>query len=108
MRWVAARASAHPKGQFIPEEDRAAEKVVEMATLKRLFAAGYLVMINFREPVEGGGHYGVLQGIDDQAMEIADPYYGLRSAMPWDRLDFRTGYSEPLLHGWYAAIRGKN
>lgn len=105
---VTAHTSAHPKGQTIPAEERAAEKVVEMATLKRLLGAGYLVMINFREPVEGGGHYGVLQGINDQAIEIADPYYGLRSVMAWDRFDFRTGYSDPVLHGWYAAIRRKN
>jgi len=105
---VTGCTSAHPKGQSIPAGKRAAEKAREMANLKGLLGAGYLVMINFREPVEGGGHYAVLQGINDQAIEIADPYYGLRSVMPWDRFDFRTGYSDPVLHGWYAAIRRKN
>ncbi len=100
-------SSSHPKGKELPGTVRAAEKVREMETLKRLLSEGYAVMINFREPVEGGGHYGVLQGINDRAIEIADPYYGLRSVLEWDRFDFRTGYSDPVLHGWYVAVRPK-
>lgn len=101
-------SSANPKGQELPSEVRAAEKACEMKTLKRLLREGYLVMINFREPVGGGGHYGVLQGINAEALEIADPYYGLRSVVSWKRFDFRTGYSDPVLHGWYVAIRPRD
>ena len=101
-------SSANPKGQELPSEVRAAEKACEMKTLKRLLREGYLVMINFREPVDGGGHYGVLQGINAEALEIADPYYGLRSVVSWKRFDFRTGYSDPVLHGWYVAIRPRD
>lgn len=102
---ITGYSSANPKGRAISPEVRAAEKVREMQTLKRLLREGYLVMINFREPVDSGGHYGVLQGINDEALEIADPNYGLRSVMPWERFDFRSGYSDPVLHGWYVAIR---
>jgi len=99
--------SSQPKGKELPDAVRAAEKAREMATLKRLLGEGYAVMINFREPEEGGGHYGVLQGVNDRAIEIADPYYGLRSVLASDRFDFRTGYSDPVLHGWYVAVRPK-
>jgi|GEM_PF-1899545 len=104
---ITAITSSQPKGKELPDAVRAAEKVREMATLKRLLREGYAVTINFREPEEGGGHYGVLQGINDRAIEIADPYYGLRSVLEWDRFDFRTGYSDPVLHGWYVAVRPK-
>jgi hypothetical protein len=102
---ITGQSSSHPKGRSVSPEIRAAEKARELETLKRLLREGYLVLINFREPVEGGGHYGVLQGINDQAIEIADPYYGYRSVLPWKDFDFRTGYSDPVLHGWYVAIR---
>lgn len=105
---VTAYSSAHTKGRELPPEMRAAEKASEMVTLKRLLREGNLVMINFREPVDGGGHYGVLQGINDKALEIADPYYGLRSVVAWEHFDFRTGYSNPVLHGWYVAIRPRS
>lgn len=104
---LTGQSSANPKGQEPPAEARAAEQVRERETLRRLLADGYLVIINFREPVDGGGHYGVLQGINDQALEIADPYYGLRSVLAWKDFDFRSGYSEPVLHGWYVAIRAR-
>jgi hypothetical protein len=81
------------------------EKEAELATLKRLLQDGYLVMINFREPQEQIGHYGVLQGLNDRALEIADPYYGRRSVLSLDRFDYRSGFSQPILHGWYLAVR---
>lgn len=91
-----------------PADDPAllAEKGLELQTLKKLLTDGYLVMINFREPVENVGHYGVLQGLNDRAIEIADPYYGRRSVMPLARFDYRSGFSKPVLHGWYLAVRG--
>lgn len=104
---VSGQSSAYPKSFNVPASVRAAEKVRERETLKRLLREGYLVILNFREPVEGGGHYGVLQGINDRALQIADPYYGQHSVLPWEDFDFRTGYSDPVLHGWYAAIRPK-
>jgi len=104
---VTGISSSHPKGIEVSDEVRESEKVRELETLKRLLREGYFVMLNFREPVDGGGHYGVLQGINDDAIEIADPYYGLRSVLAWDDFDFRTGYSDPVLHGWYVAIRRK-
>lgn len=81
------------------------EKTRELETLKKLLDEGYLVMINFREPVENVGHYGVLQGLNDRAIEIADPYYGRRSVMTLDQFDYRSGFSKPVLHGWYLAVR---
>jgi len=102
---LTGQSSSHPKGRIFPARLRAAEKSRELGTLKQLLRDGYLVIINFREPVEGGGHYGVLQGINDQALEIADPYYGRSSVLAWKDFDFRTGYSDPVLHGWYVAIR---
>lgn len=102
---VTGQSSSHPKGRAFPAEARALEKAREKETLKRLLREGFLVIINFREPVEGGGHYGVLQGINDQALDIADPYYGRRSVLPWKDFDFRSGYSNPVLHGWFVAIR---
>ncbi len=105
---VTGYSSSHPKGQEVSANLRAKEKAGEMETLKNLLREGYLVMINFREPVDGGGHYGVLQGINDEALEIADPYYGLRSIVAWNRFDFRTGFSDPVLHGWYVAIRPRD
>ena len=82
-----------------------AEKAEELRTLKGLLEQGYLVMINFREPVENVGHYGVLQGLNDRAIEIADPYYGRRSVMPLAKFDYRSGFSKPVRHGWYLAVR---
>jgi len=102
---IAGQSSSHPKGLELPAEERAAEKARELETLRRLLREGYLVILNFREPVDGGGHYGVLQGINDRALEVADPYYGLKSTLAWKDFDFRTGYSDPVLHGWYTAIR---
>jgi hypothetical protein len=102
---VTGQSSSHPKGREMAVGARATEKTREQATLRRLLRGGYLVIINFREPVEGGGHYGVLQGINDQAIEVADPYYGLRSVQAWRDFDYRSGYSDPVLHGWYAAVR---
>lgn len=84
------------------------EKTRELATLRKLLEDGYLVMINFREPVENVGHYGVLQGLNEQAIEIADPYYGRRSVMPLEQFDYRSGFSKPVLHGWYLAVRNKD
>lgn len=105
---VTGQTSSHPKGREPSPRVRAAEKIREQETLQRLLREGYLVIINFREPVEGGGHYGVLQGINDHAIEIADPYYGLSSILAWEDFDFRTGYSDPVLHGWYAAVRRRS
>jgi hypothetical protein len=104
---LTGQSSAYPKGQEPSAEVRAAEQIREHETLRRLLGEGYLVIINFREPEDGGGHYGVLQGINDQALEIADPYYGLRSVLAWKDFDFRSGYSEPVLHGWHVAIRAR-
>jgi len=104
---VTGLSSSHPKGKPVPANVRAAEKIREQELLTRLLREGYLVILNFREPVEHGGHYGVLQGLNSKAIQIADPYYGRVSVMPWDSFDFRTGYSDPVLHGWYAAVRPK-
>jgi hypothetical protein len=98
-------SSSQPQGTELSDEERAAEKAQELETLKQLLRDGYVVIVNFREPVDNGGHYGVLQGINDQAIEIADPYYGLQSVLAWKDFDFRTGYSDPVLHGWYLAVR---
>ena len=81
------------------------EKAQQLQTLRRLLDEGYLVMMNFREPVEQVGHYGILQGLNDTAIEIADPYYGRRSVMSLDKFDYRSGFSSPVLHGWYLAVR---
>ncbi len=104
---ITGQSSAHPKGKILPANIRAAEKVREWVTLARLLRGGYLVILNFREPEEHGGHYGVLQGLNAQAIQIADPYYGRVSVMPWESFDFRTGYSDPVLHGWSVAVRPK-
>ena len=102
---VTGSSSANPKDRELSWRVRAAEKGREMKILRRLLRSGYLVMINFREPVGGGGHYGVLQGISPKALEIADPNYGLRSIIPLDQFDFRSGSSDLVLHGWYVAVR---
>jgi len=104
---ISGQSSANPKGAKVPAHVRAAEKAREHATLTRLLRQGYLVILNFREPEDHGGHYGVLQGLNDKAIQIADPYYGRTSVMPWEDFDFRTGYSDPVLHGWYVAVRPK-
>ena len=64
--------------------------------------------MNFREPVTGVGHFGLLQAINHRAVEIADPYYGLRLVLPLPEFDFRSGFSNPVRHGWHVAIRRKN
>ena len=101
---VSGQSSAHPAGESRILE---AEKSREHATLTRLLREGYLVILNFRNPEDHGGHYGVLQGLNDKAIQIADPYYGRVSVMPWKKFDFRSGYSDPVLHGWYVAVRPK-
>ena len=102
---VSGQTAAYPKGVRVPRKVREAEKVREYETLLRLLREGYLVILNFREPVDHGGHYGVLQGLNKEAIQIADPYYGRVSVLPWKRFDFRTGYTDPILHGWYVAVR---
>lgn len=102
---VSGRTAAYPKGERVSRHVREAEKAREYDTLVRLLREGYLVILNFREPVDHGGHYGVLQGLNKEAIQIADPYYGRVSVLPWKRFDFRTGYSDPVLHGWYVAAR---
>jgi len=102
---VTGYSSASSKDLQLPWSVRAAEKRREMKNLRRLLRSGYLVMINFRGPVGGGDHYGVLQGISPKALEIADPNYGLRSIIALDQFDFRSGSSDQVLHGWYVAIR---
>ncbi len=101
---VSGHSSTHPADASRPNE---AEKAREHDTLTRLLRKGYLVIINFRNPEDHGGHYGVLQGINDKAIQIADPYYARVSVMPWKQFDFRSGYSDPVLHGWYVAVRPK-
>jgi len=101
---VSNQASVHPAGE---SRIQAAEKAREHATLTGLLRDGYLVILNFRNPEDHGGHYGVLQGLNDKAIQIADPYYGRISVMPWKDFDFRSGYSDPVLHGWYVAVRPK-
>lgn len=101
---VSGQSSAHPAGE---SRIHAAEKAREHATLTRLLRKGYLIILNFRNPEDHGGHYGVLQGLNDKAIQIADPYYGRISVMPWKSFDFRSGYSDPVLHGWYVAVRPK-
>lgn len=104
---VSGQTAAYPKGERVPRNVREAEKACEYETLVRLLREGFLVILNFREPVDHGGHYGVLQGLNRGAIRIADPYYGRVSVLPWKRFDFRTGYSDPVLHGWYVAVRPK-
>lgn len=101
---ISGQSSAHPAGASRIQE---AEKAREHATLTRLLRDGYLVILNFRNPEDHGGHYGVLQGLNEKALQIADPYYGRISVMPWKDFDFRSGYSDPVLHGWYVAVRSK-
>lgn len=101
---VSGQSSAHPAGESRIQD---AEKAREHATLTRLLQEGYLVILNFRNPEDHGGHYGVLQGLNDKAIQIADPYYGRISVMPWKDFDFRSGYSDPVFHGWYVAVRPK-
>jgi hypothetical protein len=101
---VSGQSSAHPAGE---SRIQAAEKAGEHATLTRLLREGYLVILNFRNPEDHGGHYGVLQGLNGMAIQIADPYYGRISVMPWKHFDFRSGFSNPVLHGWYVAVRPK-
>ncbi len=101
---VCGQSSTHPAGSSRLNE---AEKAREHDTLTRLLRMGYLVIINFRNPEDHGGHYGVLQGLNDKAIQIADPYYGRISVMPWKKFDFRSGYSDPVIHGWYVAVRPK-
>jgi len=103
---VAGQSSVHDE-ENLPADapELIAEKTAELANLKKLLQEGYLVMINFREPEEQIGHYGVLQGLNDKALQIADPYYGHRSVLALDKFDYRSGFSKPVLHGWYLAVR---
>ncbi len=82
-----------------------AEKQANLVRLRTLLEDGYLVMLNFREPEENIGHYGILQGLNDRALELADPYYGRRSVLTREKFDYRSGFSKPVLHGWYLAVR---
>lgn len=84
------------------------QKKANLAKLKKLLEEGYLVMINFREPEEHIGHYAVLQGLNDRAIQLADPYYGHHSVLSLDQFDYRSGFSKPILHGWYLAVRPLN
>lgn len=101
---VTGYSSTHPTNE---SRIQPAEKNREHVVLMRLLREGYLVILNFRNPEDHGGHYGVLQGLNDKAIQIADPFYGLVSVMPWESFDFRSGYSDPVLHGWYVAVRPK-
>jgi hypothetical protein len=105
---VNGQSSSHQDEVDPNSAERLAERKAEHARLGQLLNDGYVVILNFREPEDGGGHYGVLQAINNQAIEIADPYFGLRSVLLLSRFDFRSGYSKPVRHGWFVAIRRKN
>ncbi len=101
---ISGQASTHSASESRIE---AAEKAAEHAVLTRLLREGYLVILNFRNTEDHGGHYGVLQGLNGRAIQIADPYYGRVSVLPWEDFDYRSGYSDPVRHGWYVAVRPK-
>lgn len=93
MRMMDIRRNVNPyrsafgsRARKVPSSLRASEKACELETLMRPLREGYLVIINFREPVEAGGHYGLLQGINNKAIKIADPWYGRRFVLLW--MDF--------------------
>jgi len=75
--------------------------------LRELLREGYLVLIYFREPEEHGGHYAIVQGINKDAMQLADPYHGRESVLPLEKLDWRTDFIEPFVKGWFVALREK-
>jgi hypothetical protein len=105
---VSGLASESEENPPVDQPELMEEKKVALATLKKLLEDGYLVMINFREPEEHIGHYGVLQGLNDRAIQIADPYYGNVSVLTLDQFDYRSGFSKPILQGWYLAVRPKD
>ncbi len=75
------------------------------ALLSELLREGYLVVINYREPEEQVGHFAVVQGISDKALEICDPWHGPRCVLELEQFDGRSGFSDPVVCGWFTAIR---
>lgn len=103
---VIAGITSHTAKYTVPDAaHRYREQQAEYTILKQLLTDGYLVVLNFREPVEHEGHYGILQGINEKAIAIGDPWYGNHSVLALEQFDFRSGFTTPVLHGWFLAIR---
>ncbi|MEZ4754999.1 MAG: hypothetical protein R3A13_11970 [Bdellovibrionota bacterium] len=73
--------------------------------IKQLLLDGYHIVVNFRGPVRGNGHYAIVNGINSTAIELTDPWYGRRSVLELNRFDWRSGFSDPVLHEWFVAVR---
>lgn len=75
------------------------------AALARLLRESAFLIINFREPETHLGHFAAVRGVSEAALLLSDPYFGHTSVLAREQFDWRSGFSEPVVHGWFAAIR---
>ena len=73
--------------------------------LQNLLRDGYVVIVNFRHPDAKDGHFSLLEAVGEVAVQLADTCSGPVCVLPISRFDHRSAFGEPLLEGWYVAIR---
>ena len=76
-----------------------------LGDLRKALTEGWVIALAFLEPVERVGHYGILQAINEHAIMIADPFYGVNAIMLLAQFEWETGFEDPKRVGWYGALR---
>ncbi len=91
-----------PKGEpFAPHAPwRAPAHLALVAHLER----GAFLIVNYREPKEGDGHYAIVESFSASEVVLTDPKHGRDLTLALDRFDWRSEHNNPCLLGWRLVI----
>lgn len=101
----AGMTGIEPHEAGLSTQARQARREGELSNIRSLLEREYLVIVNFRHPRDGCGHFGIVRGLNSRAIELADPWSGPRCVLQREKFDFRSGFTEPVIRGWYLAVK---
>jgi len=78
-----------------------------LATIERLIKEQWIVIVCFKEPTSGEGHFAIVREVNKVELVVADPELGFNHRIKREDFDWRTGFEDPVRQGWYAAVRRK-
>ncbi|MCB0335281.1 MAG: hypothetical protein KDD62_03220 [Bdellovibrionales bacterium] len=73
--------------------------------LRSLLEESYVVIVNFREPNDGIGHFALVEAIGSEAIQFADPDAGPCCLLALKDFVFQSQFDEPPIEGWFLGLK---
>jgi len=76
--------------------------------LSELVTGLWTTIVCFREPIDGNGHFAIVQSVSQEFIVLADPEHGIARQIEIQNFDWCTGFEKPERKRWYLALRNLN